>query len=71
MDGVNKTAGSQIYGPFAGWSVVNGRSDFNGDGKTDLLWGNTDGSIATWTMDGVNNTAGSQIYGPFAGWDLA
>ena len=70
MDGVNKTAGSQIYGPFAGWSVVNGQSDFNGDGKTDLLWGNTDGSIAIWTMDGVNKTAGSQIYGPFGGWSV-
>jgi Ca2+-binding RTX toxin-like protein len=27
-------------------------NDFNGDGKSDLLWQNTDGSVATWQMYG-------------------
>jgi uncharacterized protein len=35
------------------------RNDFNGDGKSDMLWRNTDGSIATWTMNGSSATPGS------------
>jgi hypothetical protein len=27
-------------------------ADFDGDGKADILWQNTDGSLAIWLMDG-------------------
>jgi Ca2+-binding RTX toxin-like protein len=32
------------------------RNDFNGDGKSDILWRNTDGSIAQWQMNGTTVT---------------
>jgi SdrD B-like domain/Subtilase family/CARDB/FG-GAP-like repeat/Cadherin domain/RTX calcium-binding nonapeptide repeat (4 copies) len=32
------------------------RNDFNGDGKSDLLWRNDDGSVATWQMNGSTVT---------------
>lgn len=37
-----------------GWEVVNSRFDFNGDGKSDLLWlqPSTE-AIAIWLMNGV------------------
>jgi hypothetical protein len=35
------------------------RNDFNGDGKSDILWRNTDGSIATWQQNGSVVTSGS------------
>ena len=36
------------------WTIV-GSGDFNGDGKTDLLWQNYKGGfLAVWYMDGVN-----------------
>jgi Cellulase (glycosyl hydrolase family 5)/FG-GAP-like repeat len=35
----------------AGWNVaVTG--DFNGDGRSDILWGNSDGDTAIWFMNG-------------------
>jgi hypothetical protein len=36
----------------AGWKVVDS-GDFNGDGKPDLLFQFTDGSLAVWNMNGV------------------
>ena len=44
-------------------------NDFNGDGKADLMWQNTDGSIVLWTMDGVNHTSAAYFAG-VAGWSV-
>jgi hypothetical protein len=39
------------------WKVV-ATGDFNGDGKTDLLWKHSaDGSLIAWLMDGINRTS--------------
>jgi Ca2+-binding RTX toxin-like protein len=38
------------------WSIIDGHGDYNGDGKSDLLWRNTDGRIATWMMNGSQFT---------------
>jgi hypothetical protein len=35
------------------------RSDFNNDGNSDILWRNTDGSIAQWQMNGSTVTPNS------------
>jgi hypothetical protein len=32
------------------WHVA-GTGDFNGDGKTDILWRNDNGMVATWDMN--------------------
>jgi hypothetical protein len=37
-------------------------ADFNGDGKADILWRHTSGSIALWFIDGVS-IAGSGVVG--------
>jgi Ca2+-binding RTX toxin-like protein len=34
-------------------------SDFNGDGKSDILWRNDYGSVALWQMNGATVTSGS------------
>ena len=36
-----------------GWHV-DGTGDFNGDGKSDVLWQNDNGTPAIWLMDGTN-----------------
>jgi phosphodiesterase/alkaline phosphatase D-like protein len=46
------------------------RNDFNGDGKSDILWRNTDGSVATWSMNGSTPSAGS-VGTLTAGWTIA
>ncbi len=33
------------------WTIV-GTGDFNGDGKSDILWRNTNGTVAIWEMNG-------------------
>jgi len=47
--------GSQLLTPGQvadrGWQIV-GTGDFNGDGRTDLVWQHTDGWLAVWYMNG-------------------
>ena len=38
--------------PGPAWKAV-GTGDFNGDGKSDILFQNTDGQIAIWEMNGT------------------
>src|SRR5208282_1329720 len=34
------------------WTIV-GTGDFNGDGKSDILWRDTSGDVAIWEMNGT------------------
>ena len=55
-------------------TIVNddGRTmDFNGDGKSDVFWQNSDGRTAIWTMDGTSITAGAYLPDVGPGWDAA
>ena len=45
------TAGGAIVAPDASYSVA-AISDFSGDGKADVLWRNTSGSLIEWLMNG-------------------
>jgi len=59
------------FSPGSDWQIVDGSSDFNGDGKADILWRNTDGSVAVWSMDGTTVTNASVIYGPLdSAWQI-
>ncbi|MEP7063555.1 MAG: FG-GAP-like repeat-containing protein [Betaproteobacteria bacterium] len=51
----------------ANWSLT-GAADFNGDGKSDLVWKNANsGATALWLMDGIGVT-GSSIAWPDGNW---
>jgi serralysin len=45
-----------IGNPGPSWHVI-GTGDFNGDGKSDILFQNTNGSVAIWLMNGTTPTA--------------
>src|SRR5205085_2245431 len=60
MNGTAMTAGQSIIGAGTGWSVIR-TADFDGDGKSDLLWRHTDGRHAIWLMDGVTIKGTAQI----------
>ncbi len=62
MDGVTVTSSGSTtiqagaYSSTAGWRIQ-GTGDFDGDGKSDILWRNAEtGQIATWMMDGKTVT---------------
>jgi hypothetical protein len=72
MDGVTRTGFARLnpsQDPDLTWKIV-GTADFNGDGKTDVLWQNqASGLLRAWYMDGVTRT-GSAPLNPSQGPDL-
>ena len=48
-----------LVGPNPGpsWKVV-GTGDFNGDGRSDILWQNANGQASIWEMNGTNVIGG-------------
>ena len=50
------------------WRIV-GSGDFNGDGKADLVWQHTNGSLAVWYMNGVTAIAGEALNPGQIGYD--
>jgi hypothetical protein len=67
VDGLNLSAGGGLLGPGTGWS---GRTiaDLNGDGKSDIIWQNANGSTAAWLMDGIGLSSGAALLGAGSGW---
>ena len=51
----------------ASWSVA-ATGDFNDDTKADLLWHNTDGTIAIWLMNGTSVTQTANLNALDTGW---
>ena len=63
-------AGAALPNPGPTWHVA-AAADFNGDGKSDILWQNDSGLPAIWTMDGTNLTAGAALPNPGPTWHVA
>ena len=81
MNGASISSGNLTYqgnpiAPDASWSVA-GTADFNGDGNADLLWRQTSGALALWSMNGqsVSSSAAVTYQGnqlaPDASWSVA
>ena len=45
-------------------------SDFTGNGFSDLLWQNNDGTPAIWEMNGTNVIGGGALSNPGSAWHL-
>jgi hypothetical protein len=47
------------------------RNDFNGDGHSDILWQNADGTPAIWSMNGTSLVSGANAgFNPGAAWHV-
>ena len=49
MNGTQVSSSTSLGMVATSWSVV-GTGDFDGDGKFDILWRKTDGSLAMWLL---------------------
>ena len=57
MDGTSSTFVGAVgpFNPGPAWHIE-GIGDFNGDGKSDIIWQGDNGAAAMWLMDGTNST---------------
>jgi hypothetical protein len=69
------TAGGAMVAPDASWSIA-AISDFNNDGKADILWRNSGGPLALWGMNGAvvasngSVTMNGEVVAPDASWSV-
>jgi FG-GAP-like repeat len=56
--------------PTSDWKVA-GTGDFNNDRRSDILWRNTDGTVAIWQMNGNTINAATIIGKPTTDWKIA
>jgi len=48
-----------------------GKSDFNGDGKADILWQHTSGARAIWLMNGTTHSSSVNLGTVATSWNIA
>ncbi len=51
------------------WQLLSTRNEFNGDGKTDLVWQTPAGQVAVGLANGVVPPAPA-LFGPYSGWSV-
>ena len=59
------------FGPAALNEVAATKGDFNGDGKTDILWHDTTGNVSMWLMDGFTVLDNRPVANVWTGWFIA
>lgn len=69
-DGQTFRSNEQMATAASGWSVI-GIGDFDGDGKSDLLWRDAAGHVAIWEMNGTAFVRGDTVASVDAGWSVA
>jgi len=73
MDGTTAMSVAAVgpFNPGPNWQIK-GSGDFNGDGKSDILWQGSDGMPAIWLMDGINfvSTSAAGSFNPGPSWQV-
>jgi hypothetical protein len=63
MNGTSVIATATLADPGASWQAI-GTGDYNGDGKSDILFQNVTGTPLVWTMNGTSVTATATLANP-------
>jgi hypothetical protein len=67
MNGTSIIGGGALPNSGSSWHVI-GSSDFNGDGKADILWQSTDGLPVIWEMNGTSIIGSAALPNPGPTW---
>jgi hypothetical protein len=67
MNGTSILSAAALPNPGSTWHAI-GTSDFNGDGKADILWQNTNGTPAIWEMNGTSILTAGVLPNPGTSW---
>jgi len=67
MNGATPIATATLGGD-ADWTIVK-TGDFNGDGKSDLLWRHTSGLVVQWLMNGSTVASAATLGGDLS-WSV-
>jgi hypothetical protein len=70
MSGATVSSATVLPTPPASWHIV-GTGDFNGDGKSDVLWLNTNNTPAIWEMNGTSIIGSAALPAPPPSWHIA
>ena len=52
------------------WSIAN-TGDYNGDGKSDIVWADKTGNVGIWLMDGTTVSSTSMLGNVGTSWTIA
>jgi hypothetical protein len=63
MNGTNVIGGGSVGNPGPSRHVM-GTGDYNGAGRTDILFQNTSGAVAIWEISGTTMTGGGTLANP-------
>jgi len=71
MTAIDTIAGTAFFGtaPTATWTLADASGDYDGDGRSDLLWVHADGTVVIWTLDvAAQSFAAATVGAVGAGW---
>ena len=60
----------RIPGSWLPGGISKARRDFNGDGKSDVLWRNAAGDVSIWQMNGQSVTSNNSLGNIWLGWTI-
>jgi hypothetical protein len=69
MNGTSVTGWEALPNPGPSWHAI-GTGDFNGDGHSDILWQNSDGSPSIWLMNGGSVIGWEALPNPGPTWHV-
>ncbi len=70
MSGTSISSATNILSSDPSWTISH-IADFNGDGKADLLWRNTNGAVTVWLMNGSTVLSSIGLLGPNPDWRVS
>jgi hypothetical protein len=59
--------GATLGNPGPDWRIC-GTGDYNGDGRSDILWQNSSGAVGVWEMNGTTVLGAAILASPGPTW---